>query len=440
MAKRTASDAFQESQRFRSLSPLSKKSKYWLASPPYSLNRPIQSAPARLESRISNLDSDPDSSGDKVVDEDENLLLDRILTGLEYTRAQHAQSKPVMQTTRFAINKRENLHQGSALSVLRQAGLNGFATRVVLSDEHEVWEIGVPRPDWVTEGAFGGLHDPQWWYGIDAAQVKAGPFPDEADVKKARAALKGAETRRNNRPEKSKKEQDTDWKLKKGRRRQKSRLKINDSDDSDSGPSLLTLGARDSDTSSDDSSDDEALVPNPKAVQQTRLAHSSLNTSITRQSESSEKSDAYEPSSSSDANYSDNEPRRNNSRTENILNPHDSNSSDDEPLIPKMRKQRAAQQALTTITPSITSSSSRAEPESESEDEGPRIPVFSKWKAAQQPRGFGNSMSTSGDEPAEDPSSSEGEGDALPPRRRVRPDAPISTQRRRVILENSDGE
>ncbi|KAJ4372717.1 hypothetical protein N0V86_008082 [Didymella sp. IMI 355093] len=398
MAKRTASNAFQESQRFRSLSPLSKKSKYRLSSPPYSPNRPVQSAPARLESRISHLDSDPDSSGHEVVDEDENLLLYRILTGLEYTRAQHAQSKLVMQTTRFSINKRENLHPGSALSVLRQAGLDGFATRVVLSDEHETWEIGVPRPDWVTEGAFEGLHDPQWWYGIDAAQVKAGPFPDEADVKKARAALKEAETRRNKRPKKSKKEQETNWKLKEGRRRQKSGLKMNDSD-----------------ISSDDSSDDEPLMSNPKAVQQTRLTYVSSNTSIRIESESSEKSDAYEPSSSSDANYSDNEPRRNDSRTENILNPHDSNSSDDEPLISKMRKQRAAQQVLTTITPSITSSNSPTELESESEDEGPRVPVFSKWKAVQQSRGSEKSMSTSKDEPAEDPLSSEGEENALPP-------------------------
>lgn len=113
---------------------------------------------------------------DEAVDEEDDPLLYRVLTGVEYTRAQHAQGRPVIQITRFVLNTRDQLH-GRALSVLREARRDGLATRVAIDDEREFWEIGVPRPDWVTEGALGGVHDPQWWHGLDAAEIRAGLMP-----------------------------------------------------------------------------------------------------------------------------------------------------------------------------------------------------------------------------------------------------------------------
>lgn len=165
-----------------------------------------------------------------------------------------------MQTTRFQVSKREHLHRGSALSVLRRARLHGHATRVAVDDEFELWEIGVPRPDWVAEGAFGGLHDVQWWVGLDAAQVKAGPHGTDAAVKRARAGLKAAETRRNKKLEKSQRENESDWRLREWHRRYKSGERMNDSDDSDTDHSLLAPVVSDGD-STDDGSDDEPITP-----------------------------------------------------------------------------------------------------------------------------------------------------------------------------------
>jgi hypothetical protein len=61
----------------------------------------------------------------------------------------------------------------------------------VSAADFEEYEFAVPRLDWVKEGIFPGLHDPQWWLGLSAAEVKAGLHADEAGVKRAAAHLKG---------------------------------------------------------------------------------------------------------------------------------------------------------------------------------------------------------------------------------------------------------
>lgn len=162
MTKRTAIEAFAELPRSRSLSPSSKtlserppshhRPSYGLPSPPYSPRSPIQSAPARLKDlEVPGLElySVPPRNG--VVNEDDDSVLYRILTGLEYSRAQHAKGRPLLQTTRFALNEQEHRYPGSALNVLRQASNKGHTTRVAIGflegDIHELWKIGVPRPD-----------------------------------------------------------------------------------------------------------------------------------------------------------------------------------------------------------------------------------------------------------------------------------------------------
>lgn len=119
----------------------------------------------------------------------------------------------------------------------------------------------------------------------DAAEIRAGPHADDADVNRARAVLKGTETRRRNKleksaGEKSKKQQDTDWKLEEGFRRQQLGLKMNDSDESDidTDRDLFVSGGIDSSSSgssSDSDSDDEPLIlrlPRWRPEQQDRSA------------------------------------------------------------------------------------------------------------------------------------------------------------------------
>lgn len=355
MIKRTASEAFAELPRSRSLSPSSKthserppshhRPSYGLPSPPYSPRSPIQSAPAILKDpEIPGLElySVPPQNG--VVNEDDDSVLYRILTGLEYSRAQHAKGRPVLQTTRFALNEREHRYPGSALNVLCQASKRGHATRVAIGffegDIHELWETGVPRPDWVTEGAIGGVHDPQWFYGIDAAQVKAGPFATEVDVKKAQATLNGAETRRRNRLEKSQKQVRIDWKLQEGLRRQELGQKMYDSDGNGSDDSLPASSVSDSSTTDYGDSDDEPLMlrlSKWKVTQQSRTPLRPPTTSSRRKSVSSDDSDAYVPSSTTNSDDSDGGQSRPTINSSNISqsrrNRSLSSNDDDEPLV-----------------------------------------------------------------------------------------------------------
>jgi hypothetical protein len=409
MPKRTASKASTSPTRSHSLRPRSKRRATRSPSPPYSPTRPVQSAPARLNSRISRSVLEAGYSEDELVDEQKDPLLYRVLTGLEYTRAQHAHGEPVTQTTRFRLSKRGHLQPGSALSVLRQAGLHGHALRIAVSVEYEVWEIGIPRPEWVSEGAFGGTHDPQWFYGLDAAHVKAGPFAEAADVKKARAALEAA-TRRNKRPEKSRREQEIDWKLQEWHRRFNAGETMNDSDGSDTDRSLFALGA--SDGHSADDGDDEPITPTKvarcKAERESRAAVAPSSTSNRRQSVSSE-SDGYRPSPSSSTDLRDTSPSESGPRAETESKSQQNNRI------------------------------SQFEAASNSEDDEPLVPVFSKWKAAQKARNADSSSATSKRQWVT-PSSSEREDDAVPPQRQVRPDTPMSTHRRRVFVESSDDE
>ncbi|EUC47277.1 hypothetical protein COCMIDRAFT_49612, partial [Bipolaris oryzae ATCC 44560] len=106
-------------------------------------------------------------------------LLTRIQSGLSYTRIQHSLNLPITQTTRFSLSPLSPSHL-PALRLLRK-----HATRISSSPTHEVYELGIPRPDWVQEGAIAGVHDAQWWMGKSRAEIKAGPWADEGDVKVA---------------------------------------------------------------------------------------------------------------------------------------------------------------------------------------------------------------------------------------------------------------
>lgn len=368
MSKRTASEAFAESSRSRSPSRPRKRGQYGLPHPP---NPPISPRASPT----------PELDEEETIDESEDPILYRILAGLEYTRTQHAQGEPVLQTTRFAIKEQEHL------SLMHQAHKEGHSTRIATSsldgDTYEVWEIGVPRPDWVTEGAFGGVHDPQWFHGKDAAQIRAGPLATQDEVKRAQAVLKGAETRWTRRPRKSQRKQEIDWKLEEGRRRQKHGLKMNDSDDGDAVDSLPDPSASDRSTSSSDDSDDQPLIQRStkwRAAQRTQSTVTSSTATRRGRSISSNDPDASKPSASSNTNNSDKVPHRSSQRIKNRSIRRSSNSSDRGSLITDRRKKRAVQQNR----PEVESSNDITSRQNDSEDDVPLLPVFSRWKAARQ--------------------------------------------------------
>ncbi|KAG9191349.1 hypothetical protein G6011_09437 [Alternaria panax] len=131
---------------------------------------------ASLDKAVTNPETDP--------------LLRRIQSGITYTTSQHGLNLPTAQTTRFHISttKPSSL---AALNLLR-----AHSTLISSSPSFETHELGVHRPDWVGQGILPGVHDAQWWVGRSAAEVKAGPWAYEGDVRRAEAVLKGLETKR----------------------------------------------------------------------------------------------------------------------------------------------------------------------------------------------------------------------------------------------------
>jgi hypothetical protein len=154
-----------------------------------------------------------------------DTLLECIQSGIAYTRAQHALGEAVQQATRFSL---PTTNTTRALSLMRRNGM-----LIASAPDFEEYELGIPRPDWVKQGMMSGLHDPQWWDGNTAAEVKAGPHADESMVKKAAAHLKGPKTKTYKKKGQTAREKEIDWKLREGLRRQEAEEKMYDKDSED---------------------------------------------------------------------------------------------------------------------------------------------------------------------------------------------------------------
>lgn len=225
-------------------------------------SRSMRSLSSSRDPELPDIDpSDLDNIGDEVNDS----VLYRILSGLEYVHTQIASEQPIMQITRFSLSTQHPIHPGSALDIVRQAHHAGHATIISVSqsdeEPNEVYEIGIPRPDWVTEGELPGIHDPQWWFGKTTTEIKAGPHAGDADVRRAQTGLDGAETRRN-RQTRTKKDIEVERKLTEGLRRQRHKLPMygddfegQDGSDSDADVS----GSTDSDSQ-------EIAIPSSKST------------------------------------------------------------------------------------------------------------------------------------------------------------------------------
>jgi hypothetical protein len=126
----------------------------------------------------------------ETISAEEEIYLDRIHTAISYTRAQLA--------TGFlpAVIDYFNLTHASpteALNLLRRAHYDGHATLISSSPAHETYSIKIPPGP--ASRKFGGFN-PQWWAGLSRAEMKAGPFRDESDVRKAVGDVKGMLKRR----------------------------------------------------------------------------------------------------------------------------------------------------------------------------------------------------------------------------------------------------
>jgi hypothetical protein len=145
--------------------------------------------------------SSPSSPAEALVlaaKEESSSLLNRIYSGIEYTNSQTAKKLPVMQSTRFRIPRHTAKHTPSSEHVLALSLLQSSpATIIFTSRTHTIFELGMPIPYMVAQGAGVHLiHTPHWWIGKSAAEMKAGPHGEEKDVRRAAAMLKGLETKR----------------------------------------------------------------------------------------------------------------------------------------------------------------------------------------------------------------------------------------------------
>ncbi|KAI4665335.1 uncharacterized protein J4E78_002795 [Alternaria triticimaculans] len=196
-------------------------------SPPASSPRPPSSRrrtprPAIRQPSTSRTPSVSASLDEATTTSETDALFHRIQSGITYTLS----TTTPLQTTRFTIptttSKPTTL---AALNLLRT-----HATLIASSPLFEIYELGVPRPDWVKQGGWLGIHDPQWWVGRSGAEVKAGPWADELEIERCEKRVQGVVKRREKRVKKGvgKGEKERDEKLREGLRRQRAGLSMCD--------------------------------------------------------------------------------------------------------------------------------------------------------------------------------------------------------------------
>jgi hypothetical protein len=162
-------------------------------------------------------------------------LIVRICEGIDYTTSQNSSDLPIMQTTRFSIPLETSTYAPSAVEATALSLLqNSVATIISTSPSHIVYELGVPVPYFVPEGAGVRLiHTPHWWVGRSAAEVRAGPYGEEADIRKHAAKVKELATKKGKKATKTLKELEIEQKLNEGLRRQAQNLNPWDEDESE---------------------------------------------------------------------------------------------------------------------------------------------------------------------------------------------------------------
>ncbi|KAF2825718.1 hypothetical protein CC86DRAFT_370637 [Ophiobolus disseminans] len=131
-----------------------------------------------------------------------------------------------MQTTRFTMPLPTKTYipsssETTALNLLRSSS----AITILTAPDFGVFELGIPVPYLLPQGSVGHIiHTPQWWVGKSAVEIKAGPYAEPSDLKKAAASLKGLATKKSKKTCKTAKERDIENKLEEVLRRQEAGL------------------------------------------------------------------------------------------------------------------------------------------------------------------------------------------------------------------------
>jgi hypothetical protein len=168
------------------------------------------------------------------VEADPEGMLARIRRGIDYTHSRLSENLPITQNTRFKIPLQTATYTPSDTHVSALALLRASAAIVILkSPTRIVFELGMPNPYIIAEGAGVRLDDvAQWWADKSTAEIKAGPFADQLDVRKAESKLKELATKRIKKGSaKTVKEKEIESKLQEGLRRQEVGLSMAEDDD-----------------------------------------------------------------------------------------------------------------------------------------------------------------------------------------------------------------
>jgi hypothetical protein len=133
-----------------------------------------------------------------------------------------------MQTTRFEIPFQTATYTPSDINLIALALLDSIPAVVIYtSPSFIIYELGIPVPYFVAESSgISLIHTPQWWIDKSAAEIRAGPWADETDLRKAESKMKELETKRRKTVRKTSKQKEIEWKLEEGLRRQEAGLKM----------------------------------------------------------------------------------------------------------------------------------------------------------------------------------------------------------------------
>ncbi|KAF2468688.1 uncharacterized protein BDR25DRAFT_357045 [Lindgomyces ingoldianus] len=155
---------------------------------PHNSNWPHELNALEIIQNYESSESPPPRSEHNPVDP----LVKRIQEAIEYTRGMLAvgQSILVHHQLTIPVNSVAD-HEAEAFDLLRQAHKAGLADLIYTNFEAECYKIGAARKDTVGYG----LIDPLWWIGKSAAEIKAGPFANDDDIRREESILKGLKTK-----------------------------------------------------------------------------------------------------------------------------------------------------------------------------------------------------------------------------------------------------
>jgi hypothetical protein len=262
-------------------------------------------------------------------------LTQRIRAAVLYTRVRRAAGLPVELVTRFYIPIQP---PHPSLAILRRLsneagrGGTGIAHFIFADAVHEVYELGVPGP--VQQDGI----DPRWFHSQSRAEVRAGPYAEETNVRAANAVLTARGTRAANAARvnggRTTRQIATETKLAEGMRRQKAGKKMYDSssEEDETGSSELSAVPEHLRSGSDSDDHSSALRPQTARSRATRPVIESNSDSDNAGPKSNGTHDGVPPiQSSTDEESEINAPSNDRFRSEEFDDQESySNSGDDE--------------------------------------------------------------------------------------------------------------